>query len=143
MELPGLVRVQFEGGALDGDVNEQDYMEDGLEVGAIFDWPTRGLRRGGVGAADTRERYVLEERSTGWVFAHAGQVVPPVEDQAFEATVVGGPENGKVVYILGTARRDVGRRMNHLAQGCVLHYDGDDPTLGWELRYQDDADPAV
>lgn len=139
-----IVPVRYEGGPLDGDINNQDYLPHELAVGDVFDWPTRGLGRGGVGAADTRERYVLERRGAGrggqWVFVHTGQVVPPVADQAFEAVVAGGPNHGAVEYLLGTARRWEGQRIDHISRGCVLHHTGDDPTLGWELRYQDTAD---
>jgi hypothetical protein len=135
MPFNATVPVAYEGGPLEGEVNDLDYTADDLKHGEVFDYPTRGDGRGGVGPADTRERYVLERRAEGWVFAHIGTVVPPVEDQAFEATVVGGPDNGKVVYLLGTARRCVGQRMDYVALGCVLQHEGEDPTAGWELRY--------
>lgn len=137
------VRVIYDGGPLHGDTNNQDYTADDLKHGLTFDYPTRGLGRGGVGADDTVERYVLERRAHGWVFVHTGCFVQPVEDQAFEAVVVGGPQHGEVIYLLGTARRWVGQRVDHLARSCVLHHVGADPTNGWELRYDPTTNPEV
>jgi hypothetical protein len=139
------VPIPYEGGPLDGELNEYDYLLEEMEPGQVFDWPTRGTGRGGVGPADTRERYVLEHRGptrrAGWAWVHTGQVVPPVEDQAFEALVVGGPRDGERIYLLGTARRDVGARVDHHVRGCVLQHAGDDPTDGWTLRFQEQEAP--
>ncbi|GGM27853.1 hypothetical protein GCM10011608_10840 [Micromonospora sonchi] len=135
------IRVDYEGGPLHGDSNDQDYTADDLRHGLVFDYPTRGLGRGGVGADDTVERYVLERRAYGWVFVHTGRFVQPIEDQAFEAVVVGGPQHGEVIYLLGTARRWVGQRVDHVARGCVLRHVGGDPTTGWDLRFQAEVTP--
>jgi hypothetical protein len=130
------LRVVLIDAARAGDVNDQDYPEGEMSPGEVYDHRPSALYGGRVGVEDTAERYVLEQRSSGWVFVHTGTVEQPVEDRAFLALIVGGPDDGQTKYLLGSARRLEGRPVGWLAQGCVLHHVGDDPASGWELRYQ-------
>jgi hypothetical protein len=131
--------VHYVGGPLDGQINDQDYgVTEEIREGWVFDYPTRSATGAQpVGAADTVERYVLEQRGGRWSFVHTGTFEQPIEQTAFHAVVVGGPEDGTVKYLLGTARRHQGTSaLGHIVRGCVLHHSGDDPVTGWELRYR-------
>ena len=129
--------VRYEGGPLDGVANSQDYGYDSeMQVGAVFDFPTRmATGTQPTGEDDTVERYLLEERDGAWVFVHTGVFTQPPIAQAFTAEVVGGPQDGRTRYLLGTARRWEGLRCDHVEAGCVLAHAGDDPADGWQLLY--------
>jgi hypothetical protein len=141
-ELENPVDVFYLGGPLSGKSNNVDYSEETMEPGAVFDWPTRcgpgddWPTEHLVGDADTLERYVLEHRpGMGWVFVHTGTIAQPPEQRAFNADVIGGPDDGTVHWLMGVNRRHNGARVDHLARGYELHHDGDDPAAGWQLRY--------
>ena len=135
------VDVFYLGGPLSGKNNNVDYSEDTMEAGDVFDWPTRcgpgddWPTEELVGDADTVERYVLEHRDYGWVFVHTGTLVQPPKMQAFNADVIGGPDDGTVRWLMGVNRRHVGDRVDHVARGYTLHHNGNDPASGWQLRY--------
>lgn len=132
-----IVPVTYEGGPLDGTVNDVDFDLEGMQPGLVESYPTR-FHTGGepVGAADTMERYVMERRGDRWFLVHIGTFEQPIEERAFHAFLVGGPHDGTTRYMLGSAREWAGpRHAGHFLPGYVLHHIGDDPAEGWELRF--------
>lgn len=131
-----IVPVRFEGGSLDGDLNETDYAEHELQEMLDRDepWDFTPATLGG-GQDDVIERYRLEFRPGGqWAYVYAGTFERPARERNFTALFVGGPKDGQITTFLASIR---GRE--HLADslfpGYQLHHDGTDPLAGWQMRH--------
>ncbi len=127
-----LVPVTFEGGPLDGEVNDQDYTENENreQVGETWDYTPASVDST---ADDVIERYRLDWRDGRWFYVHVGTFERPVEDRNFDAVFVGGPRGGERTTFVGNMRQ----RPEHatsLYPGYVLRHVGDDPATGWEMR---------
>ncbi|MEV0733395.1 hypothetical protein [Polymorphospora sp. NPDC050346] len=137
-----IVPVRYEGGSLDGTVNELDHAEhelrEELDSGACWDWTPATVDST---REDVIERYRLEHRpGDGWVYVYTGTFERPVEDRNFTAEFVGGPRDGQSTVFLGSIRQRLAQA-TWLFPGYRLVHDGPDPLTGWQMRH--DPTPAV
>jgi hypothetical protein len=132
-----VVPVRYEGGPLDGDLNELDYAEHELEemLGRDEPWDFTPASLGGD-RDDVIERYRLELRPGGqWVYVHEGTYERPAEERNFTALFVGGPKDGETTTFLGSMRERPELAACHYP-GYRLHNDGADPLAGWQMRHE-------
>jgi hypothetical protein len=139
-----IVPVYYEGGPLDGTINDLDYAEhelrEALATDPVWDWTPATVDST---SEDVIERYRLEHHPHDrreWVYVYTGTFERPVEDRNFTAEFVGGPRDGQTTVFLGSIRQ----RLAHataLFPGYHLSHHGPDPLAGWQMRY--DPVPAT